>query len=126
ATIDSDHDIELAVAIGGDQRLAQDHAQHGTGEIDRLVTAIDGDLAGARLDPDARNRFLAAAGGIGAALGVALVVGLGGIVGAGLPGLDQRGFEFGELAIFGHSQAASFFGVERLYWVFLGFIAVTS
>ena len=84
AAIDGDDHVELAVAVGRDQRLAQDHAQHRTGEIDVLVAAIDGDLAAARLDPDAGDRFLAAAGGIGAALGVALVVDLGGVVGFGL------------------------------------------
>src|SRR3954466_13246884 len=31
--IDGDDHVKLAVAIGGDQWLAQDHAQHGTGEI---------------------------------------------------------------------------------------------
>src|SRR5205823_5224175 len=40
AAIDGDDDIELAIAVGGDQRLAQDHAQHRTGEIDRFVAAI--------------------------------------------------------------------------------------
>src|SRR5215472_5302417 len=57
--VDGDDNVKLAVAVGGDQRLAQDHAQHGTREIDGLVAAVDGDLAGARLDPDAGDRFLA-------------------------------------------------------------------
>src|SRR5476649_2319756 len=102
AAIDGDDHVELAVAACRDQGLAQDHAQHRTGEIDGLVTAVDDDLAAARLDPDAGDRFLAAAGGIGAALGVALIVHLGGVVGAGRLGLDQRGFELGELVLFGH------------------------
>src|SRR6185312_1421619 len=121
AAIDGDDDVELAVAVGRDQRLTQDHAQHRTGEINRLVAAIDRDLAAARLDPDAGDRFLAAAGGIGAALVVALVVELGRVRGVGRLGLDQRGLEFGELVLFGHGQAAFV-----LYWVFLGFIAATS
>src|SRR6476620_6436556 len=43
AALDGDDDVELAVAVGGDQRLAQDHAQHRTGEINLLVAVIDDD-----------------------------------------------------------------------------------
>ncbi len=39
-------------------------------EVDRLVTAVDRDLAGAGLHPDAGDGVLAAAGGVGAALRV--------------------------------------------------------
>src|SRR6185437_2080110 len=116
-------------AVGGDQRLAQDHAQHGTGEIDFLVAAIDRDLAGARLDPDAGHRFLAAAGGIGAALGVALVGGLFALLAfRGLHlGLDEGGFQVAEASgFFRHGQAAFVLGVFFLYWLFFGFIAATS
>ena len=42
--VDRDDDVELAVAVGRDQRLAQDHAQHRTREIDLLVAAVDRDL----------------------------------------------------------------------------------
>ena len=38
-----------------------------------MRAAVDGDLAGARLDPDARDGVLALAGGIGAALRVELL-----------------------------------------------------
>src|SRR6185503_18997795 len=71
--------------------------------------------AGARLDPDAGDRFLAAAGGIGAALGVALVVGLGGIGGIRRLGLDQRGLEFGELVLFGHRLGCLVLGVLGIH-----------
>src|SRR6185312_11034481 len=107
--------VELAVAVGGDQRLAQDHAQHGTGEIDGLVAAIDDDLAGTRLDPDAGDRFLAAAGGIGAALGVALGVGLAGIRGVSRLGLDQGRLEFGKLVVFGHRLGCLVLGVLGIH-----------
>ena len=67
----ADH-VEFVATIGFDQRLLDHHAQHGTGEIDFLVAAIDGDLAGAGLHPDAGGGFLAAAGAIGAAMGIDL------------------------------------------------------
>src|SRR5262249_11230159 len=63
----ADHVI-LAVAAGGDQRLLDHHAQHWAGEIDFDLAGVDRDLAGAGLDPDAGDRVLALAGGIGAAL----------------------------------------------------------
>ncbi len=44
ALYSADH-VELFAAIGFDQRLLDHHAQHGTGEVDFLVAAIDGDLA---------------------------------------------------------------------------------
>src|SRR6185312_5325786 len=65
----ADH-VVLAVTAGGDERLLDQHAQHGAGEeyFDRL--GVDHDLAGARLDPDARDRVLALAGRVSAALRV--------------------------------------------------------
>ena len=62
----------LGLPTHGHQRLLHDHAQNRAGEVlfDRL--AVDGDLALAALHPDARGGVLAAAGGIGAALGVEL------------------------------------------------------
>src|SRR5262249_20645695 len=45
AALHAHHDVELAVAIGRDQRLAEDHAQHRTGEVDLLVLAVDRDAA---------------------------------------------------------------------------------
>ncbi|EGE55629.1 hypothetical protein RHECNPAF_890041 [Rhizobium etli CNPAF512] len=60
-------DVELAVTGSRDDRLAQDHLQHRAGEIVREFLAVDDDLAGARLDPDAGDGVLALAGRVGAA-----------------------------------------------------------
>src|SRR5581483_6430819 len=80
----ADH-VELPGAVHDAERLVDDHAQHGAREIDRAVLAVDRDLALARLDPDAGDRVLALAGGIGAALGIDLALvarrGLGGLAG---------------------------------------------
>src|SRR3546814_12572876 len=64
-------DVELIAAVGDQERLGEDHAQPRPGEVDRLVLAVHGDLAGARLDPDAGYGVLALAVGVGAALRVA-------------------------------------------------------
>src|SRR4051794_37894607 len=69
---DRRHHIVLVDAGGDLERLVQQHAQDRTGEIDADVAAVDGDLAGTGLDPDAGDRVLALAGGIGAARGVDL------------------------------------------------------
>ena len=61
-------------ALGDVERLVDHQAQRRTGEIDFLVAAVDGDLAGAGLQPDAGDRVLAAAGGVGAALRVELLL----------------------------------------------------
>ena len=66
-TGDRRHHVELAFNTSHGKRLAQDHLQHRTGKVFRHRLAIDHDLARARLDPDAGNRVLALAGGIGAA-----------------------------------------------------------
>src|SRR5580692_1126059 len=68
----ADH-IVLAVPSGRDQRLLDHHAQHRAGEIDFDLAGVDHDLAGTGLDPDARNRVLALAGGIGSAVFVDLL-----------------------------------------------------
>ena len=68
-----DDEIVLGDAVGDDERLAQHHAQHRTGEINLNRAVIDGDLAGARLDPDAGDRVLALAGGVSAAVFVELL-----------------------------------------------------
>ena len=65
--------IILAVAVGGDERLLDEHAQHRSGEIGVDRTGVDHDLAGAGLEPDARHRILALARGVGAALLVELL-----------------------------------------------------
>jgi hypothetical protein len=73
AAVDVHHDVVLAVALGDLERLRQDHAEHGTGEVHLDGAVVDEDLAGARLDPHAGDRVLALAGGIGAAEGVDLL-----------------------------------------------------
>src|SRR5208282_3173238 len=65
--------IVLTLAVCGDQRLLDQHAQHRPGKISFHRPSIDDDLAGAHLDPNASNRVLAFAGGIGAALLVELL-----------------------------------------------------
>src|SRR6185295_4792358 len=68
----ADH-IILAGAGGCDQWLLDHHAQHRTGKVDLDLAGVDRDLAGAGLDPDAGDRVLALAGGVGAALLVDLL-----------------------------------------------------
>jgi len=55
------------------QRLLNHHPQHWTSEIDFDFAGVDGDLAGAGLDPDPGDRVLALAGGVGTALLVDLL-----------------------------------------------------
>ena len=64
----------LALALGGDERLLQDHLQHGPREISDVILAVHRDLAGSLLHPNAGDGVLALAGGIGAALGVELLL----------------------------------------------------
>src|SRR3546814_13025747 len=63
----ADHVI-LALPRRHVERLVDDEAQRRPREIDFLIATVDHDLARARLEPDARDRILAAAGGISAAL----------------------------------------------------------
>src|ERR1700686_5370254 len=70
---DRANDVVLAGASGCDQRLLDHHPQHRTGEIDFDFAGVDDDLAGTGLDPDAGDRVLALAGGIGTALLVDLL-----------------------------------------------------
>ena len=67
ATGDGGHHVELAFHTGDGERLAQDHLQHRTGEVFGDGLAIDHNLALSGHDPDAGDRVLALAGGIGAA-----------------------------------------------------------
>src|SRR3546814_10013205 len=53
----ADHVI-LASTISHVERLVDDETQRGTCEIDGLITAIDSDLAGAGLHPDAGDCVL--------------------------------------------------------------------
>ena len=66
-----DH-VELLAALRDVERLLDDHLLRGPCEVDLLVAAVDGDLAGAGLHPDAGDGVLAPARGIGATLGVDL------------------------------------------------------
>src|SRR5262245_28150317 len=69
---DGGDDVILAETVGHAEGLGDHHAQHGAGEIDGALAAVDGDLAAPRLDPDAGDGVLAPARGVGAALGVDL------------------------------------------------------
>src|SRR5439155_11696457 len=70
AARDRADDIVLPLAIGRDQRLLDQHAQHRPREEDLHRLLVHGDAAAAGLDPDAGDRVLALAGRIGAALAV--------------------------------------------------------
>src|SRR5690606_22680256 len=67
ATGNSCDNVELAITRCRDDRLLQDHLQNRAGEVGFERLAVDGDLAGARLDPYAGNSVLALAGRIRAA-----------------------------------------------------------
>src|SRR5581483_9834279 len=62
----ADH-VVLVAPIGDAEGLVDHHAQHRPREVDGDVAAVDRDLAGAGLDPDAGDRVLALARGVGAA-----------------------------------------------------------
>src|SRR5690606_17574045 len=64
--------VVLAVAVGRHDRLLQHHLQHRPREIGRKFLVVDGDLAGAWAQPDARYSVLALAGRVGAAMLVEL------------------------------------------------------
>ena len=125
--LDGRHDIELTFAVGDLERLLQDHLEHGTREIRVHVLAVDDNLAGTGLDPDAGDRILALAGGIAAAQLVADRLARGGgvqqdslatVSGGGRTGSVDGALEvFEGVQLLGHAQA--------LLW-FLGFIDLTS
>src|SRR5438128_2133278 len=62
AALDRRLDVILALAIGHVEHLVDDQAKRRTREIGFLLAAVDHDLARARLEPDARDGVLAAAG----------------------------------------------------------------
>src|SRR5690606_38306925 len=68
AAFDGGDHIVLTLAARYLERLVDHQTQRRTREIDFLLTAIDDDLAAARLEPDASHRVLAAAGGVSTAL----------------------------------------------------------
>src|SRR5271170_335494 len=57
-------DVVLADPVRHREGLVDYHAQHRPREIDRAVAVVDGDLAGARLQPHPGHRVLALASGI--------------------------------------------------------------
>ena len=69
---DRAHDVVLAEPVDDVERLADDHLQGRAGEVVAHDLAVDRELAGAGLEPDAGDGVLAAAGGVGAALRVEL------------------------------------------------------
>src|SRR6185503_548744 len=68
ATLDGGDHVVLAFALGDLERLVDHQPQRRPREVDFLLAAVDHDLAAAGLEPDAGDRVLAAAGGVGAAL----------------------------------------------------------
>src|SRR5690606_17403762 len=94
-----DHVI-LTFTFGSLERLVQEHAQGRTGEINRLVTTVDDDLAGAGLYPYTSHSVFALAGGIGAAVSVKLRLGRSRSLGFGPLGQGLQVFQ--RLFFFGH------------------------
>src|SRR5205085_5180172 len=74
AALDRGFNVILTLAVGDVEHLVDDQAQRRTREIDLLLAAVDDDLARARLEPDASDRVLAAAGRIGPAVFVELLL----------------------------------------------------
>src|SRR5215213_6359131 len=104
ATVNVDGDVVLAFALSDLERLRQDHAEHGAGEVHLDRAAIDDDLAGAGLDPDAGNRVLTLAGRVGAAERVDLLDVLRSFRSGGL----SIGAEIGERLEGRHDYALTF------------------
>src|SRR5690606_25456105 len=107
-TFDGADHVVLRGAVRNGQRLSDHHTQDGTSEVNFLVLAVDGDLAGARLDPDASDRVLALAGRIGAALRVQLLLIDGRVAvdsAQALQGVEAGGFS----SHVGHAQALRVF-----------------
>ncbi|EAQ28550.1 hypothetical protein NAP1_13163 [Erythrobacter sp. NAP1] len=68
AALDGGDDVVLTGAFGDAERLVDDQTQGRTCEVNFLVLAIDGDLAGAGLEPYAGRGVLTTTGRVGAAL----------------------------------------------------------
>ncbi len=68
--LDCCDDVILAFAFGNAEGLVDDETQRRTCEINFLITAIDRDLARARLYPHAGNSVFTTARGVGTALRV--------------------------------------------------------
>src|SRR6185312_5104726 len=64
--------VVLSRAVRHLEGLRDDHAQHRPREIHRRIPVVDNHLASPARQPDARDRVLALAGGVGAALSVEL------------------------------------------------------
>src|SRR5690606_19315601 len=73
AALHGGDDVVLPVAVGGYDRLLQDHLQHRASEIFAEFLVVDDDLARARLHPNAGDRVLAFAGSVGPTMGVELL-----------------------------------------------------
>src|SRR5690242_7848828 len=67
AADDRRNDVILTLALGNAERLVDDQAKRGPGKIDLLLAAVNDDLARPRLQPNARDGVLAAAGRVRAA-----------------------------------------------------------
>ncbi|MBS1240123.1 MAG: hypothetical protein H6R45_829 [Proteobacteria bacterium] len=137
AALDRGDDIVLAFTLRNRERLVDDEAQRRAREIGFLVAAIDDDLAGAGLEPDAGNGILAAAGRIGAAERVHLLLAQRHGAGAGdfrhafggkrsvrSRGIARQGLEIGEIGN-GVRFGVGFVGHYTVA-LFLRFIEATS
>src|SRR5690606_16601158 len=118
AALDGGDHVVLALATRHLERLVDHQAQRRTREIDFLLTAVDHDLAAAGLEPDAGDRVLAAAGGVGTALRIDLLFaehrrgrrrGDGALRGVRDGGTRQR-VQLGEIADRGRSVLGFGFG----------------
>ena len=74
AADDGCNDVILIATVGDVEGLVDDQAERRTREINFLLAPVDNDLARARLQPNARDRVLPAAGRIGAAILVELLL----------------------------------------------------
>ena len=111
-----DH-VVLVVAGGRDDRLFEDHLQHRAGEEDVEILAVDGDLAVAGLQPDARDGVLALAGGVGAAFLVELLrIDRSG----GLLGGNDIAEVFEGIDGIGHYLALTFLGLNEATSILVG------